>query len=186
VIAAIVAGRYALRAKAAEFQAARVLELERRLATSKAEVLEPMVEAVGRMFELVTQGKAGDQDAFEEVTGPAFRKSLHWVQIYGADETVLTVHKMMQSFYANPPPEIALRLVGELLIAARRELGQPDTKLDALDLMGIRINDLYSGDPRLMRCLRIPEKELYAEVGWHPPWAERLTAGADGTTKARS
>jgi hypothetical protein len=37
----LLAGRYALRAKTAEFQANRILELERRLAASKAEVFTP-------------------------------------------------------------------------------------------------------------------------------------------------
>jgi hypothetical protein len=165
VIAAVVAGRYALRAKTAEFQANRVLELERRLAASKADVFEPMVEALGRVFELTAQGKSADEDAFEEAAGPQFRRFVHWVQVYGADETVLTVHKMMQAFYSSPPSEVVLRLMGELLVAARRELGHPDTKIDALDLMGIRIN----------------------ELSWEPPWGHRFSpASGVGVAKRAS
>jgi hypothetical protein len=182
VLAAVLAGRYALRAKTAEFQANRILELERRLAASKAEVFEPMVEALMQMFELTAQGKASDEAAFEEVAGPAFRKFVHWVQVYGSDETVRVVHKMMQALYSAPPPEIVLHFVAELIVAARRELGHPDTQIDAVDVMGIRINDLYSGDGSLYTHLALPEAELFKKLGWSPPWGDRFESAPEAAS----
>jgi hypothetical protein len=45
-----VAGYFAKQSRSAEFQAQRILDLERRLAASKGDVFEPLIEAMGNRF----------------------------------------------------------------------------------------------------------------------------------------
>jgi len=53
-VAAVVAGWFAFRARTSEAAAARTLELERRLATVKAGVYEPLIEGLRAVFDSVS------------------------------------------------------------------------------------------------------------------------------------
>jgi hypothetical protein len=168
VAGAIVSAYNARRNEKDRVDAARLLELEKRVATSRAEVFEPLVEAIGRVWDLVAAGKADDK-AFRDVAFQDLQRFNHWVQIYGSDESVRFAHRFMQALYAEAPPFIVLRFMAELILQARRELGYPETELNALDLLGIRINDVYA-DPAFYDTLTLPPDELYAREGWTPPW----------------
>ncbi len=66
--------------------------------------------------------------------------------------------------------------MADIVIAARRELGHPETKVTALDIMGFRINDIYENGVAAPWA-RLPEEQLYKEEGWTPPWGERFKYG---------
>lgn len=105
IIAAFIAGRYASRAKSAELEAARIRDLENRLAASKAEIYEPVVELVRNVFDSAKTGQvAPAQTFFKTLT-----KFGTWVQIYGSDESVRAFHRMMQTAFTAPPSEVMMR-----------------------------------------------------------------------------
>jgi hypothetical protein len=168
VAAALVAARSASAAKHAELQAARIRELENRLATAKSEVYEPMIELLRTIFDATTMGRSQpSQTKMVE----AVSKFGTWIQIYGSDEAVRAFHRFMQAAYTNPPPEIIMRFYAELILETRRDLGYGETSLDLIDILGIRFKDVYAGKwPTIMSGDRTA---LYAQAEWAPPWAER-------------
>jgi hypothetical protein len=174
VLSALLAGYFARQTKGAEIQAQRILELEKRIAASRADVFEPMVEAVGKFWERTAKTSGNLPDSWTEKNLlPAFSRFGHWVQIYGSDETVWLYHRFMQAIFADAPSTVIMRLLADLILAARKELGNPDSALNAVDIMGIRINDIYvNGVP--MAWASLPESELYENEAWTPPWGDRF------------
>jgi hypothetical protein len=167
ILAAAVAGFFALRANQATIASQRVTELEKRLATSRLEVYKPMIETMGEVFlpaELKTeQEKRRQLDQFMKAT----KSFLTWVQVYGSDETIRVYHHMMQAAFHDAPNPVNLRLYAQFLLAARRDLGDSSTAIDLVDLLGMRITDIYE---TLADDLRLSDDEFYRKVGWKPPW----------------
>lgn len=174
ILSALLSGYFAQRARAAEFQAQRLIELERRLAVAKGEVFEPLIEALGSLWDQSAKGAVSQKWAQQHVL-PALTRFGQWVQVYGADESVRAYHRFMQAIYAGAPANVMVRLLAELILMARRELGHPDTTLDAVDVMGIRINDIYA-QGTAPAWARLPLAELYKSERWAPPWGSRFDA----------
>lgn len=169
VVSALISGYFAQRSRAAELQGQRIVDLEKRLAAAKGEVFEPLIEAIGRLWDRIAKGDDVPPQWFET----AFSRFGHWVQVYGDDESVRAYHRYMQAIYANAPVTVTMRVLGELILVARRELGRPDTSIDAADIMGIRITDLYE-DGVPVAWARLPLDEVFASEGWVPPWGDRF------------
>ena len=162
--AAFVAGRFAAKTRNAQSQAERVLELEKRLASSKFDVYQPMLELLREMiFDAAKTGKIIDEAKMVETMS----KFGTWIQIFGSDEAVLVYHRWMQAAFHNPPPPVAVRLYAEFVLAARRDMGDPQTKVTMLDLLGIRLNDVYE---TFADDLGLDDKAFYIKHGWNPPW----------------
>lgn len=175
VVSALLAGWFAARTKRSELRSQRLLELERQSAATKAEVFQPVVEVIGEMWQRTSQGEVS-QDWFEEHMLPRFANFMTWAPIYGADETVWAYHRYQQGVYADAPILVSLRHLLDLVLALRRELGHPDTKVNAIDLMGFRVTDIYEngvGQP----WARLPLNKLYEAEQWTPPWGDRFKYG---------
>ena len=180
IAAAIVAARSAAKTKQAELQAARLLDAEKRLSGLRAEVFEPLVEAIGRLWDAISKKQKIDAQAFDQIAGNDIRRFTQWVQIYGSDEALEAALRFMQATY-NPPPEMVLvRLLGELVVAARRELGYPDTRIGALEVLAMRISDAYTNSA-YRADLTDPLEIVFARNGWTPPWALSLEAERDAS-----
>jgi hypothetical protein len=82
-------------------------------------------------------------------------------------------HQYMQAVFHDAPPGVTMRLTAELALAARRELGHPDTSLDAVDIMGVRITDIYDEDGVPMAWAALPLEVVYASEEWTSPWGDR-------------
>lgn len=169
IVAAVVAGRFAGRSKEAELNAARVLELERRLSTMKEDVYRPMVELLQSMWDSARSGKQPNEQKLVQ-TLSTFTT---WVQMYGSDHVVIAFHKMMQAVYSDPPANIVMRYIAELTLALRRDIGDPFSNATLLDLLGHRIKDIYDGT--FAEVLTLPEPELWTKEDWSPPWGERFS-----------
>lgn len=169
VVAAGYAGREARRSKAAELQASRILDLERRLSESRQKVFEPMVEALGRFVDSIGQGQNADPDTLKEILLDDLFRFAHWVQIYGSDEAVHATMHFMQALWAQAPANILIRLQGELILAARRELGHPSTEVKPVENFAMRINDAYT-DMAWRADLSDPIDVVFARHKWTPPW----------------
>lgn len=174
VIVSVVAASGAITAAVASSRAAarssRIMELERRLSESRAQVFEPMVEALLRIWDLTASGRSGDEKAYEEAAGQDLRRFVHWVQIYGSDDSVMVAHRFMQALYHDPPPNVVMRLIGELVLVARRELGYADTEITPIELLGMRITDVYT-DANIRADLTLPLDEVFTRHSWTPPWS---------------
>jgi hypothetical protein len=175
VVSALLAGWFARSTKRSELRSQRLLELERQSAATKAEVFQPVVEVIGEMWERTSKGDI-PQTWFEETMLPRFASFMTWAPIYGADETIWAFHRYQQGVYADAPTFVSLRHLLELVLALRRELGHPDTKVNALDLMGFRVKDIYengAGQP----WARLPLNKFYESEQWTPPWGDRFKLG---------
>jgi hypothetical protein len=168
ILAAFISGRYANRSKSAELSAARVLELEKRLASTREDIYRPMVELLRDMFDSARSKK--------QVGGPKDVQTLSrftsWIQIYGSDEVLLAYHKLIQASFKSAPPTVLMRYVAELTFELRRDLGAPETNLRLTDIMGLRLNDIY--DPQWRKAFDMREKDLLNQEGWKPPWGNRF------------
>jgi hypothetical protein len=168
ITAAVIAGRSATRSKQAEIRAAHAVELEKRLAVAKTGVFEPFIEAISE-FLAGTVGAPGGTSPVQDFEKPLWAFA-HWVQIYGTDDTVRATAHLTQASYADAPPIVLFRLLAELLLQLRRELGDPMTALAAVDLVAIRTSDTYF-DAESYASLSDPLDTLYARHNWTPPWA---------------
>lgn len=170
IAAAIVAGFFAAQARRAESRERRVLELEKRLASHKAEVYEPMMEFFRKLFNASIAGEDGDSAPIpQEEMIETISKFATWIQIYGADEAVRAFNRFMQASYTEPPPQILMRFYGELVLAARKDLGSSHTNIAVIELMGIRMKDVYDSEFRDVFSMK--EEELFRRYEWSPPWS---------------
>jgi hypothetical protein len=170
IAAAIVAAISARRTKQAELQADRILELEKRLAESRAKIFEPMVEAIGRLWEHIAASGPLDAATMKKVALDDIVRFTHWVQIYGSDDSVEAALHFMQASYHEPPPSVITRLLAEMVLATRRELGYPETTVTALEILAMRITDAYT-DPSHRADMSDPLNTVFDRYNWQPPWA---------------
>lgn len=169
VAAALVAGRFAQRSAGMQAQAIRVAELEKRLASQKAEVYKPMIELLQSMWDSVKTNRKNDETKMLK-TLSTFTS---WAQVYASDEVVIAFHKMMQAAYSEPPADVMMRFIAQLSLALRRDLGAADTGVDLVDLLGMRISDIYGGD--MQAKFELDEEAFLANVAWNPPWGNRYS-----------
>jgi hypothetical protein len=66
-----------------------------------------------------------------------------WIGIYGSDGAVRAFHNFMQAAYHALPSAVLLRLYGNFLMEARKDMGYPDTVVHREHILGIKINDIY-------------------------------------------
>lgn len=166
IIAATVAAVSAKSNKRSELQAQRIGELENRISERKYEIYKPMVELLGDIVNANQKKILPDGD---EVA-----KRLHefsvWIGIYGSDEAVIAFRNFMQAAFNDVPPLIATRLYAELVLAARRDIGRSDTRTSAVDIIGMKISDLYT-NADYHRIMTLPFNEVCERYGWTSPWS---------------
>lgn len=161
--AAVVAGMFAWRARRADAEAQRARDLESRISERKYEIYEPMINY---LRDMLSGGIANPSDAEREAGSARFRDFSTWISIYGSDEAVEAFHNFMQAAFTGAPPQIFLRLYGDFMVAARKDMGYADTAIRREHLLGMKINDIYRQpnviDPAL--------DEVCDRLGWQPPW----------------
>lgn len=176
--AAYAAVRSARASQQAEHEAARLRALEDRLSAKKYEVYEPMINLLGSAF----GGDASGDETDEAEQIRLMRQFATWIGIFGSDGAVGAYHNFMQGAFHKAPPYVAVRLYADFVIAARRDMGDPDTSVDALTMLGLRINDLYEKE-QILWAVTAPFETLCASAGWAIPWASRQADPA-GTAEA--
>ncbi|MEU4739690.1 hypothetical protein AB0G02_04385 [Actinosynnema sp. NPDC023658] len=161
IAAAIVAGVFASRTRRAEGEAQRARDLESRISDRKYAIYEPMINLLSDLL--------GGRNVPAETSAEIIQKMKDfstWISIYGSDESVRAFHNWMQAIFASPPVEIQLRLYGDFLVAARRDIGYADTEVGRQHLLGMRINDIY----KYPNVIDPSFKEVCERVGWQAPW----------------
>lgn len=170
IVAAVIAAKSAAAAKRSESSAQFVRDLEARNADRKFGVYEPMLELLRKMLDPKDAAAiAADQDAFRA----SVSKFAAWIAIYGSDEAVTHFQRFMQCTYNAAPVPVLMRMYAEFVLAARRDMGYPDTKITAEDILGIRITDVY--ETSWLEALTMPLRDLYEREGWHAPWERSST-----------
>jgi hypothetical protein len=165
VVAAAIAALAAVRTNNTTIASQRVIELEKRLATSRLDVFKPMLETMAQMLEPSPDPQVQTERQADMLS--ALKSFATWVQIYGSDESVRVFHHFMHAAYHTAPPEVFIRLYGQFVLAARRDLGDSNTEVDLVDLLGIRLKDIYAG---YADRLRLSDEDYYRNVEWTPPW----------------
>ncbi|HEX4092735.1 MAG TPA: hypothetical protein VHZ33_28795 [Trebonia sp.] len=166
IVASAVAAISARSDKKSELQAQRISELEDRISERKYEIYKPLIEMLGEVVN--SDPNKALMDSSEVM------KRLHeffiWVSIYGSDESVIAFRNFHQAASNGVPPEIATRLYAELVLAARRDIARSDSRIGAVEIMAMKVNDLYSS-PDYYKIMALPFDEVCKIYGWTPPWS---------------
>ncbi|WP_158711565.1 hypothetical protein [Streptomyces xylophagus] len=163
IMAAIISAHSARSAKKSEIAAQHLRDLEARISEKKYEVYKPMINLLKDILDQHSMPEDEFKSRISEFSA--------WVTIFGSDGAVRAFHHFMQSAYAgNTPPIILMKLYAEFVLSARRDLGYPDTTIDARHFLGMRISDLYTDES--FSKVDLPLADLCSEVSWTPPWEQ--------------
>jgi hypothetical protein len=162
IFSAVWATRAAKRAQTAEHEAQRLRDLEERVAQRKYDLYQPFVQAMGDT--LTPSRSEAALAGFEDVIAD-FQT---FVTIWASDEVVDAFLRYRLSANNPPPAAIMMRLVADLLLAIRRDVAHPDSKLTGIHTIGMRLNDI-ADHPELTDAMRVPLRQLFAEHAWEPP-----------------
>ncbi|MCM3521286.1 hypothetical protein [Curtobacterium sp. P97] len=163
VISSILASRAAGRAQHAEAEAARLRALEERTAQKKFELYQPFLTTLN---DLLTPNRsaaalAGMEDVITNFQG--------FVTVWGSDEVIETFYRWRTSANLNPPNLVTMRLMADLLVAVRRDIAWPDTKVPTLYMIGHRIKDIHE-HPEMVKAMTLPLDQFLASQDWTPPF----------------
>jgi uncharacterized OsmC-like protein len=178
IAAAVVAARSAQSTKRIEVESQRARELESRISERKFDTYRPVIEMFG---DLTSGTRSSIVLANQEENVEKLQDFATWINIYASDDAVVAYHNFIQAAYNGSPVMIAVRLYAEFTLAARRDIGFPDTKVAAIQIMGIRISDLYS-EESYRQALTIPFDELCRREGWTPPWLSEAVSAPSASS----
>jgi len=165
IVAAILAVRSARASRAAEIEAARLRDLEDRLAERRYDTYQPMIDLLRRMMDGT---KTGTKVSERESTGKLSEFGA-WISIFGSDDALRAYHNFMQGAFRGAPTPIAMRLYADFLLAVRKDMGDSSSASTQAEVLGIRINDLYD-DPTFRDMATLSFEDLCKRHDWQPPW----------------
>jgi len=162
IAAALIAGRYAARARLAESEAARLRAAEERLAERKFKLYQPMLQALGNMLTPGNTTGLGQMEA-------ALPDFMTFASVWASDDALEAFFRFRVGSGTTPPSEITFRLVSDFLVAARQDLSNLPTNVTGLEIFGMRINKLYDS-PNIVEAFTLPFDELAEKHSWEIPW----------------
>jgi hypothetical protein len=153
-------------------EAQRLRDLEARNAERKHNTYEPIIDLLSQT--LTPNGAAAiDENAMRN----QMVKFDAWVAIYGSDDAVRAWHRFRQGSFHDAPPLLFMRLYSDFVVAARRDMGAPHSKVRPEELLGVRIRDVYT-QANLHDALNLEWPEIEAAFGWRVPWVTDNERGA--------
>lgn len=168
IFAAILAGGFAKSSKRSESEAQRLRDLESRISERKYDTYKPMIDLLGDML---NKERSSALHASGDVPAK-LHEFANWASIYASDESVTSFRNLMQASYAAAPPEMFLRLYAEFVLAARRDIGRPDTTTTLEEIISMRLTDFYATDG-LRWVVADSFSDVCKRADWVPPWHER-------------
>lgn len=159
ILAAVVAGVFAWRTRRADADAERVRELEGRISERKYAVYEPFINLFADVF---SQRNVPTQ----EILHKKLQDFATWISIYGSDEAVKSFHNFAQATYSDAPGPILLRLYGDFMVAARKDMGNNNTGVYREHVLGMRITNIYTYPDIIDQSF----EEVCERLDWQPPW----------------
>jgi hypothetical protein len=158
VIAAVIAGMFALASRRFEARLQRTDQARDRISEQKRTMCEPIVDMLDRMF------TSNDLPTDEELRHK--RRFDTWVNVYGSDGIVQAYSRLMQGLPLGPPADIQFRLYADFLIEVRKDIGDPGTTVDRMQILGPRSANLSD-----RRSLTDPDLDAVCKrLNWAPPW----------------
>jgi hypothetical protein len=158
VAAAVVAGMFAQASRRFEARLQRSDQAHARLSEQKLSMYVPIVDMMERMFttsDVPTQDELRHKRHFDT-----------WVNVYGSDGVVGAYSRLLQALPLAPPPDLQFRLYADFLLEVRKDIGDPHSSVDRMQILGPRLADL--SDPRSMTE---PDLDVVCRrLGWTPPW----------------
>lgn len=158
VAAAVVAGVFALATRRFEANLQRSDQAHARISEQKRSMYAPVVDMLERMFttsDLPTQDELRHKRHFDT-----------WVNVYGSDGAVGAYSRLMQALPRSPPGDIQFRLYADFLLEVRKDIGDPNSTVDRMQILGPRLANLSDRasltDPNLDAVCK--------RLGWAPPW----------------
>lgn len=144
-IGALVGGfiSWAIRSKIDEAREDRARLISERRQTY-LEVLEPFITLLSKK---TMNNPAAQKRVIDDVQSAKYQRNRSELTFFGSDEVVRAYNDMMQfTFHMDPDSEDRGREMmgnwGRLLLAVRRDLGNPETKLDEWDMLSGLITDV--------------------------------------------
>jgi hypothetical protein len=168
VVAAIVAARSAKADKRSELQTRKIAELENRISDRKYEIYKPMIEMLGEVLRANRETQPLDSDEIQKL----IHEFSVWVSIYGSDDAVTAFHRFQQAAFNDVPSIVSIRLYAELVLAARRDIARSDTQIRPLEIIGMRVTDIYT-DEAYYLAMTEPFDKLCERYNWIAPWSLR-------------
>ncbi|OCI32708.1 hypothetical protein [Oerskovia enterophila] len=178
---AIIAAIFAYKAKSRENEAARIRQLEERLSAKKTAMYEPVLQALGNMLtpDAAKANLRGDSKVRAELSAEeAIPRFMIDSITYASDEVLVAFarFRLASAAVPTPPAQITMRLVADFMIAIRKDIVGPASKATGIELMGVRINDLFSSKENV-DALTLSLEELSQEHDWRAPWHGRPELG---------
>jgi hypothetical protein len=177
VVAAWLATRSARAARQGELEAGRIRDMENRISERKYEVYLPMLEYLGNVF------NQQNEESRKAIADPVavnkiFVDFSRWLAIYGSDEALTAYHNLMQAMGYDAPMLVLNRLITDFVFAARRDIGNSNSKIARPELFTVnfRLNDYYDQGDLAGQIMRLPLKKALKKAGWKPPWSS-MNAG---------
>ncbi|HEX5403727.1 MAG TPA: hypothetical protein VFX16_15655 [Pseudonocardiaceae bacterium] len=119
---------------------------------------EPMVDMLDRMF--TSTDVPGDDEMRHK------RRFDTWVNVYGSDGAVQAYSRFMRALPLSPPADLQFRLYADFLLEVRRDIGDPGTTVDRMQILGPRSANLAD-----RRNLTDADLDAVCErLNWTPPW----------------
>jgi hypothetical protein len=146
-------------ARLAERDLEKLRRLEARVSGRKYDVYKPMIEMFDKQLAGVVVPDSKELSA----------EFLRWIVVFGSDEAIIAYGHFMQCTYASAPPDILPRMYAEFILAVRRDLGDAESKISALDFYAPKLNDLFDIRSTYFTLAR-PLEEVLALSGWQAPW----------------
>lgn len=162
-----------MKAKASEVEAVRLRELEHRLSARKMEIYERILSALGdslapevarRPASRASKSKAGD-----EGLESAIFDFMNYVVVYGSDDVIRAFTRFRLASDAEAPIPILMRLLSDFMLAIRRDLNGSQGDINGVELIGMRISNLYE-EQGVYAALTEPFEVVCAQNSWTPPW----------------
>ncbi|KSW19265.1 hypothetical protein ATM99_16645 [Cellulomonas sp. B6] len=132
---------------------------------------EPLLQHLGN---LLAQKPNAEQDSERVITD-----FMNLVVVYGSDDVLQAFARFRTGSATSPSPKIIVRLAADLFAAIRRDLAG-STAATGLELIGMRITDIYEGDGELLGALVDPFPLVCEREGWTPPWQRSVTQSRSG------
>jgi hypothetical protein len=156
--AAVVAGVFARATRRFEARLQQSDQAHARISEQKRTMYAPMVDMLERMFttsDLPTQDELRHKRHFDT-----------WVNVYGSDGAVAAYSRLMQAVPLDPPADIQFRLYADLLLEVRKDIGDPHSTVDRMQILGPRLANLSD-----RASLTDPDLDAVCKrLGWAPPW----------------
>lgn len=130
VNAAIIASRASKAVRRTEIKAQQVRDLEERVHSKKHEIYEPMLTTFQKLLTEPPPVGAEAEEALKRI-----RDFSTWVLIYGSDEAIAAFRRFKQG-PGNPGSDM-WQLYADFILAARRDLGYPETGVSHEHVVGL-------------------------------------------------